>query len=155
MISEELANFIRREVYRVLALRSKPRVGLVSAYDPDTHSVKVRLQPEGNETGWVPLETLHIGNGYGITMGPELGDQLEVEFQGGDPKVPRIVGRIFSDKEKPPRVEAGEMLLRRKDGSFVLMDKDGNTKVNAKTQVVVTTEGGNIYLRPSGKVIVQ
>ena len=36
---------------------SSTRSGLVTAYDPSTYSVKVQLQPTGEETGWIPLET--------------------------------------------------------------------------------------------------
>lgn len=141
MMSEDMANFIRREVYRVHALHARPRVGLVSGYDPDNHAVKVQLQPEGNETGWIPLETLHIGNGYGVAIGPEIGDQLEITFQGGDPEVPRVTGRIFSDKEKPPKVEAGEVLVKHKSGTQILIDKDGKATVKSKGAAVVFADG--------------
>lgn len=132
-MTEALLNMVRREVHRVLqVLIQRPRVGTVSSYDPDAHAVKVMLQPENKESGWIPLATQHIGNGYGLAWGPEVGDQVEIGFQEGDISTPRVVGRLHSDEDKPPRVEAGEMLLKRKDGSQIIMNKNGNVHIHTK-----------------------
>jgi len=135
--TSELTNLIRREVLRVLATQARPRVGMVTSYDPDLYAVKLMLKPEDVETGWIPLSTLHIGNGFGVAIGPEVGDQMEVAFQEGSMNSARILGRLFSDEEKPPRVEAGEALLRRKDGSRIFMDKQGHVRIASKGLVKI------------------
>ena len=128
---EELHNIVRREVHRVMAKRAKPRYGLVTAYDPDTYAVKVMLQPEEIETEWIPISAEHIGNGFGMVYGPEINDQVKIGFQEDDPSSPIVVGRVHSDDDKPPKAEAGEMVMRRKDGSQVKMDKNGTVRINS------------------------
>ena len=45
---------------------SGTRQGTVTAYDPDNYAVKVQLQPTGEETGWIPLSSPWVGNGWGL-----------------------------------------------------------------------------------------
>ena len=119
------------------------RVGVVTSYDPKTYSVKMTLQPEGWETGFVPLGTHHIGNGWGITMGAQVGDQFAVGFFGGDIEAPHIIGRVFSNQETPPMVQSGEMLLQHQSGSKHFLDKDGN----------ITHVANKAYTLTSGKAV--
>jgi phage baseplate assembly protein gpV len=145
--SQELINLIRREAWRVVAMKSEPRYATVTAYDPDNHLVKAQIQPEGHETAWMPIITDHIGNGFGVLMGPKIGDQIEVSFQEGDPSSPRMIGRVFSDKEKPPRVESGEILVKHELGGFLFFDKDGHLTIQDKA-------GSKIVFDGSGKVTI-
>ncbi len=98
-------------------VRAHERHGNVTSYDPDKHLGKVMLMPEGQETGWLSIETGAIGNGYGIAMGlqpgdgKKSGDQVIVRFQEGDIESGKIVQRVHSDSEKPPKVESGEMVI--------------------------------------------
>lgn len=138
---DALLNLIRREAHRVVAQRSTPRVGLVSAYDPDRHAVRVRLQPEDVESGWIPLTEGHIGNGYGIAIGPNIGDQLEVQFQGADGETGRVVGRLYSNEDRPPRVEAGEVLIRHQSGSRILIDKNGVVTIESDQDLHIKSGG--------------
>lgn len=139
---EDLMNIIRREVHRVVAQWNKTLVGTVSSYDPDQHAAKVLLQPEGIESGWIPIGTQHIGNGFGVMVGLEIGDQVEIGFQQGDQSAPRIIGRFHSEEEKPPRVEAGEVLLKHKSGSTIFFDKSGNVHIKSN---------GSLYVNGSGE----
>jgi len=138
---DDLLNIVRREVYRALATVQQGRSGEVTSYDPDKHAVKVRLEPEGVLTDWIPIEVQHTGDGFGIMSAPYIGDQVQIGFQEGDLDTPRIVGRIHSDKQKPPRLKSGEMLMKHKSGSTVFFDESGN--VHIKSQ-------GNVYINGSG-----
>jgi uncharacterized protein involved in type VI secretion and phage assembly len=62
--------------------------------------------PEGVETGWLPIASQHIGNGYGLFWGPNIGDPVEFGYQEADVDTPRIMGRLHSDTQSPP-VSAG------------------------------------------------
>lgn len=140
---DELLNIIRREVHRtVQALVQRPRNGVVTSWDPKTHSAKVRLEPDGVETGWIPVGNHHAGNGYGTLIGLEVGEQVEIGFQEGDISSPRITGRLHSDEDKPPEVQSGEMLFKHKSGSTVFFDKDGNVHIKSK---------GNVFINGSGE----
>lgn len=141
--TDALLNLIRREAHRVVAQWSRPRVGLVSAYDPERHAVRVRLQPEDVETGWIPITEGHIGNGFGIVIGPNIGDQLEVQFQGSDSETARIISRLYSDEDRPPKVEAGEILIRHQTGAKIFIDKNG---------VIIIESTGDLHIKSGGIV---
>ena len=65
----DLERMIQHVIERLMAGRYTERHGLVTSYDPDKHLAKVTFQPEGQESGWLPIETGHIGNGFGIAIG--------------------------------------------------------------------------------------
>lgn len=128
--SDDLENMIYRCIERWSAARYTERHGLVTSYDPKTYLAKVKFQPEGQESGWLPVETGHIGNGYGIAIGlqtgsgqgnqqqnsqggqqQQSGDQVIVRFQEGDFESGKIVQRVHSDQDKPPQVQSGEIVI--------------------------------------------
>jgi uncharacterized protein involved in type VI secretion and phage assembly len=112
-----MENLILSTVERWAGGRYSERHALVTSYDPDKHLAKVTYQPEGQESGWLPIETGHIGDGYGIATGlqpgdgKEKGDQVIVRFQEGDFESGKIVQRVHSDDQKPPKVESGETVI--------------------------------------------
>lgn len=116
-MSGDLENLILDTVERWWAGRYSERHGLVTSYDPKTHLAKVTFQPEGQESGWIPIETGHIGNGFGIAIGltpgdgKKTGDQVVVRYQEGDFESGKIVQRVHSDDDKPPTVQSGEVVL--------------------------------------------
>ena len=101
--------------------------GTVTAYDPKTYSVKMQVQPGGQITGWIALQAHHIGNGFGVLMGPNIGDQMSAGFHGGDLESGNVEGRHFDDKHKPPEVQSGEILLKHESGNYLLYKKDKST----------------------------
>jgi hypothetical protein len=142
-IDDDLTNAIRRELERQLSGRYSTRTGLVTSYDPKTHSAKVMLMPRPPnaesgklpETGWIPDDTGHIGNGFGIAVGltpgdgKTTGDQVDVTFTEGDLEQGHIVHRLFSDKEVPPPVESGEILFKHEKGGSLFWSKDGKITI--------------------------
>jgi hypothetical protein len=141
MTDESLENLMLRTIERWWAGRFSERHGLVTSYDPNKYLAKVKFQPEGQESGWLPIETGHIGQGYGIAIGLQpgsgqgsdqqgqgsqqsssgsdnsqnsqaMGDQVIVRFQENDFEGGKIVQRVHSDQDKPPGpVYPGEMVF--------------------------------------------
>lgn len=144
---EDLMFLIRRESSRMGQNRSAPRVGQVTSYDPNRHAVKLTLQPEGVETGWVPIASSHIGNGVGIAVGPHIGDQFVVMFHEDDPDSAIALGRLFSDQDQPPVAQSGEMVFQTKSGIVLKLDKDGKVALTtAGHDVTVNAGGGNVAI---------
>lgn len=138
---QEMLNLVRLEVYRVMKTYSKNRVGTVTSYDPKTHMVKVAFQPRGNESGWIPVSAHHMGDGFGVMIGPAVGDQLEIGFQEGDPDTPRVIGRYHSDKDKPPQIKSGEILLKHKSGSTIMFKEDGTVHIKSHGGLFINGSG--------------
>lgn len=163
-------NIIRREAERVVARRAVGvRVGVISSYDPATHSVKLTMQPEGIQTGWVSVATDGIGNGFGIYSGPTTGDSVIVAYHEGDKKTPIVIGRLPTNEETPFAVQSGEIAfisafssflkmlqngsvtLQDQGGASISFDGQGNITATGKAgQTIVMDASGNITLTAKG-----
>jgi uncharacterized protein involved in type VI secretion and phage assembly len=139
-------------IERWSAGRFSERHGLVTSYDPENHLAKVTFQPEGQESGWIPIETGHIGNGYGIVTGLQpgdgksTGDQVVVRFQENDFEGGKIVQRVHSDDQKPPTVQSGETMIWTR---FQKSDGGSESAQGAKGGT-----GQQIYLKNDGSIMV-
>lgn len=106
-----------------------PKVGIVTSYDgrPGHYAVKVRLEPEGIETGWLPIMLLLPGQDWGVYAGPSVGDQALIVYQEGDNGAGICLGFLPSDEDPPPAVESGEIHLIAKNAeASILLRPDGS-----------------------------
>lgn len=121
-----IVDLILRESDGPANARTHPRWAHVTSYNEDTHAVKLRVQPEGTETGWVPLGAIAVGNGFGINAGAKAGDLVLLAYVDGDHDTPTIIGRFFNDKAKPPKVKGGEFAIWHESGTRHVFAKDGS-----------------------------
>lgn len=129
MASHELRSAVADLAGMAARGMSPLKLGLVSSYDGRVgkYAVKVRLQPEDIETGWLPIVLLLPGQGWGVYAAPSVGDQAAVLFQEGDGQAGVCVGFLPSDDDPPPAVESGEIHLIAKDGdASVILRPDGS-----------------------------
>lgn len=170
MKTDDLLNIIRREAERVVERQASGiRIGTVSSYDPVTHSVKLELQPDGDQTGWMPVCAAGIGDGSGSYHGPATGQMFAAYFMEGDLEVGLIIGRVPNDDDSPVEVQSGEIIDLTPWGSFVKLLQDGSVTIGDQGGATVTLDGegnvsiagqagqtivmdatGNIILTPSG-----
>jgi len=111
------------------------KLGIVTSYDPANYSAKVQLQPEGTETGWLPISTPFVGSGWGMFCPPSIGDMVEVQFQEGGIEAGFICGRMFNDDDRPVSCPIGEFYLIHKTGSYVKLFNDGRIKFNSTVEI--------------------
>lgn len=139
-----LANAMRLQAQMASNTTAKPRKGIVSSYNPNTHSVKVRLQPDDDETGWLSLAAAAVGNGWGVIFAPAIGDQVDVHFEDGDAGSGFVCSRFFDDQDRPMPVPSGEFWLVHQSGSFLKFTSDGKVSLNGQAEIDVTTPVVNI-----------
>jgi uncharacterized protein involved in type VI secretion and phage assembly len=120
-----ILNIMRREAERTTSQWARKRIGIVDAYDPSHYAVKVRIQPENTLTGWVPVMSPWVGNGWGLFAGPSPGDVVEVDFQEGGKEAGFAGLRFFSTVTKPLPVPSGEYWLVHQSGAYVKLTNDG------------------------------
>lgn len=136
---------MRQHALQTDNLRSKPRNGTISGYDPNKQAVKVLLQPEGIETGWIPLGSVWVGNGWGAVFAPATGSQVEVTFLDDHPDSGCCGLRFFSNVEQGPAAPSGEMWLVHKNGQSFKLTNDGKITLNDGHGATITLDGaGNI-----------
>jgi phage baseplate assembly protein V len=131
----------------------KPKGGMVTDYDADTYSAKVMLQPEGIETGWLPIQTSAAGSGWGDYAGPLNGAQAIVSFLEGDREVGWITGFLASDEDLPPSPgpPAGEFWKIHQSGSLLKFTNDGDVLVTTQRDLVAAV-GRDAHLTVEGNM---
>src|SRR6266481_5337279 len=90
--------------------------------DPDGMGrVKVEYSwMEGQNTGFfAPVATLMAGGTRGSWFMPEVGDEVLVAFERGDPSHPFIVGFLWNGKDKPPSTITRRRILQSVNGHYI------------------------------------
>ncbi len=119
--------------------------GHIVAYDAKNHCVKVQIptlavdeSSPGVVTGWIPLGSHMVGNGWGAQFAPEAdasgiqtttptGTPCEIQLNEQDGAA-TIVALRYTDKHRAPfpNMVAGEFALKSKAGSYIYYFKDGS-----------------------------
>lgn len=130
------------------------KLGIVTSADPNAYAVKVRLQPEDVLSGWLPVTAEWTGSGWGDFCLPLPGDQVRVSFQEGDSGAGIVVGKVYSDEQRPPTgALAGERWLMHQSGSLIRLRNNGNVEIVGAADLPVTV-AGNVTLAVTGNVTI-
>ncbi len=146
---DSFLNLLRGQASQLDQAWAHPRVAVVTSVDPATFTARVTVQPEGVLTGWLPMASPWVGNGWGLVCPPTPGDQVVVIWQDGDAEQGLVVGRLWSNAAQPPNAPAGELWLLHRTGSFLKLHNDGSIESNAATW----THNGDLHV--SGNVFDQ
>ena len=147
-------------------------VGIVNDLnDPDNLGrVRVKFPHLGEKlSDWARPVSLMAGNERGTFFRPEVGDEVIVIFEHGDPRFPYIVGSVWSRTDKTPpqggsatdnnwriiKSRSGHIIkLNDKNGAetIEIIDKDGSHKVvidSANKKIKVTCDNGDVEVSAS------
>ncbi len=132
---ESFLNALKAQAAAMDQSVGQARFGLVTSVDPRNATARVRLQPEGVLSGWLPVLSPFVGAGWGLACPPVPGDQVLVIAQEGDAEHGVIIGRAFSDSARAPEAAAGEFWLVHNSGSFIKLMNDGTVQVKGDLHV--------------------
>ncbi|KAF1004371.1 MAG: hypothetical protein GAK28_04078 [Luteibacter sp.] len=141
MSTSRLHNAVRGIAAAAGQGRAGTRIGLVSAYDPSRYAVKVKFPPDDVETGWIPLQAVQVGNGFGIYAPPNIDDQIKVEFQDGAQDAGLAGGALFNDIDVPLAVPPGEVWIVHQSGASWKLSNDGKATFADGHGAVVALNG--------------
>jgi uncharacterized protein involved in type VI secretion and phage assembly len=152
--------------------------------DPDGLG-RVRLQlpwhEDGDASGWSRCAMGMAGKDRGLFLLPEVGDEVLVAAEKGDPSHLYILGVLWNGANKPPadnadganntRVlksrsghtirfnddeSAPEVELRLQDGKKVALNKGGITVSDGKNnEVTINTSDSSIHIRAGQKLVLE
>lgn len=97
---------------------------------------------ESNETNWVPMMAPHAGADRGFLFLPEIGDEVWVAFEEGDPERPVVLGAAWNGVHKPPREDfwGGDVapndvkrIVTKSGHRISIIDKDGQNSIVLST----------------------
>ena len=78
----------------------------VTAHNDPRSMGRIQIQydwMEGSATAWARMVTPHAGGGRGFMFMPEMGDEVLVAFEHGDPERPYVVGALWNGVSMAPR----------------------------------------------------
>jgi type VI secretion system secreted protein VgrG len=118
---------------------------------------------------WMPVSQPWSGAGYGGSNLPRVGQEVLIEFLGGDPDRPIITGRVYTNLQKSPyklpenKTQSGwksnstgggggfnELMFEDKKGSELLRMQAERDKLVTVKRNSTTTVGGNETLTVTG-----
>jgi phage baseplate assembly protein V len=111
------------------------KFAIVTSVNSENATVRVTIQPEGVLSGWLPILSHWIGNGWGMVCPPTPGDQVVLVPQEGDVEQGVVIGRVFSTKQKAPNAPGGEFWLLHQSGSFLKLCNDGTIRAKGDLHV--------------------
>lgn len=135
---QHLINSMKATAQQVGQNRASTRHGIITSYDAANYAVKVTLQPDNVVTGWMPLKSVWIGNGWGLFTPPTIGDAVEVVYQEDDGGVGSVGLRFFNDVDRPLSCPSGEFWIVHQSGSMLKFHNDGSVEVAAHAGMTYT-----------------
>jgi type VI secretion system secreted protein VgrG len=159
--------------------KSNPWYGVVVARvfdnnDPEKLGrIKVQyIWQEQGQTFWARMMTPHAGGDRGFMFIPEIGDEVVVAFEDGDPERPILLGCLWNKPDKPPTEDFwGEeygnddvkRIVTRSGHRIQLVDKEGKESIVIATpkhikvaMIENTDENGRatLLLHSDGDIII-
>ena len=128
---DSFLNVVKRHAAQLDQGWGQPRLAIVTSSDNSTNTARVTVQPEGILSGWLPVASTWVGNGWGLACPLSPGDQVIVVWQEGDAQQGIVLGRIWSLTNPPPQAPAGEFWLVHKSGSYFKLHNDGSIESSA------------------------
>jgi uncharacterized protein involved in type VI secretion and phage assembly len=115
-------------------------IGVVSDRKDEENLGRVKVTfptLKDRESDWarvmVPFGGTSEGD-HGFFAIPEEGDHVVVAFDQGDPKVPIVIGSVYSRARKPPTTNRDERMLKTRKGHYLLIsDVKDDEKIELKT----------------------
>jgi uncharacterized protein involved in type VI secretion and phage assembly len=112
--------------------------------DPDGQGrVRIRLPWTPDSGGgrgfeaWARLATLFAGNNRGSWFIPDVGDEVLVSFEHGDPRRPYVLGGLWNGQDSPPQSidpKNTKKVIRSRNGvKIILDDSDGQETLRLET----------------------
>jgi phage baseplate assembly protein V len=133
MTIDRFWNAVKAQAGGLDGLAGVARFGLVSSFDPAAYAARVMVQPENVLSGWLPVLSAWVGNGWGLAAPLTPGDQVLLLAQEADAEHGVILGCVWSAVDKPAGATSGELWLQHQSGSFVKLKNDGTIAMQAST----------------------
>lgn len=135
MMGDRLINALKSHAWSLDHTGGQVKFGTVTSVDYQTAMARVQIQPDGVLSGWLPMLSHWVGNGWGMVCPPNPGDQVLLIPQEGDIEQGIIVGRAFSNGQRPPVAPGNEFWLVHQTGSFLKLCNDGTIRMNGDLHV--------------------
>ncbi|WP_293373993.1 phage baseplate assembly protein V [Nevskia sp.] len=122
-------------------------IGLVTNNQDPEGLARVRLKfpwlNDADESAWARVVSFMAGPDRGALFLPEVGDEVLVAFEHGDPRFPYVLGALWNGKDSPPEANSSGgndiRVIRSRSGHVIRL----NDKAGAETIEIIDKSGSN------------
>jgi type VI secretion system secreted protein VgrG len=146
--------------------KSQSQIAIVTeTNDPDgLGRIKVSFPWQdfiGETTPWIRVVTPHAGDQKGIQFLPEIGDQVLVDFEGGDAECPYVIGALYHKDQKPNGDWASKdndikAIKTRSGHTFVFDDTEGQESITIEdkkgNKIFMDTASGDVSINAPNSI---
>ena len=100
---DRLMNAMKLQSAAQQASSAQPRFAIVSSVDPKAMAARVLLQPEQVLTGWLPVLSPWVGDGWGLCAPPAPGDQVLIIPQEGEAASGAVLAMSLEQRDSSAR----------------------------------------------------
>jgi type VI secretion system secreted protein VgrG len=85
--------------------------------------VRYRWMPLDQVTRWLRVATPYTGNERGVHFTPEIGDEVLVAFEQGDPERAYVIGALWNGKDLAPQAPGMKRIITRTGNTIEFADE--------------------------------
>jgi phage baseplate assembly protein V len=135
--------------------------------DPEKlHRVRVKFPwlSDAEESSWARVAAPGAGNGRGLYLLPEVGDEVLVAFEHGDPRFPYVLGSLWNMNAPPPDEWTDpndRRSLRSRSGHVIRLDDEhGAEKIeivdgSGNNSIVISTDDNTITITAEADITIE
>jgi type VI secretion system secreted protein VgrG len=130
--------------------------------------IKIRLKDNAQGSPELDMFARYVtpfaGNGRGIAFLPEIGDEVIVGFEEGDPEHPYIIGSVWNGADKSPGPTPKRIVT--KSGNAIVMDDAGMIEIHSPSGTclvqlsngvdgaprITIASGGDLFLEAADRI---
>ncbi|MFY1671341.1 phage baseplate assembly protein V [Plantactinospora sp. WMMB334] len=128
--------------------------------------VKVALPwlSDGAETDWARVAAPMAGAGRGCYLLPEVGDEVLVAFEHGNPESAYVIGGLWNGKDGPPVANSDgrndvRALVSRSGHVIRLIDTEQDERIeivdgSARNSIVISTKDNRIAITADADILI-
>lgn len=96
-------------------------------------------------SNWARIATMSAGNGRGSFFIPEVGDEVLVAFEHGDPNRPFVIGMLWNSDDPPPETMDSQgknnlRTIKSRSGHLITLDDSSDDKA---AKITIKSQGGH------------
>ncbi|MGB9992683.1 type VI secretion system Vgr family protein [Massilia sp. SM-13] len=105
---------------------ARVKVRFPAARAPDhEHAGGIGASGTDADSAWIRVASNWAGQDFGTLMLPRAGTEVLVDFLGGDPDKPIIIGQLYNNPAQPPALERGSLPSGRAVSGFKSQELGG------------------------------
>jgi len=106
------------------------------------------------QSNWAPIAALMAGHDRGTWFIPEVGDEVVLGFDRGDPSWPIVLGFLWNGVDTPPSTSTKERLIRSVNGHTIRFLDPTPTAGGNTGGIAIEDASGNSIVLTNGKVTI-